>query len=136
MVEHGGRIELPDEGGLRVVYVVAADPAVLEGVGRTEYAIRLAEWLAFELSIWHEIATWFGWSALSGFPELASAFSPEDLYSNLLGTRLAGQALRGIATAAIDLPNSTATIENFNGIGTYNLYHSRYLSLKSLAIFP
>ena len=40
--------------------------------------------------MWHEIATWYGWSAIPIFPEEASAFSPEDLYSNLLGIKIAG----------------------------------------------
>jgi hypothetical protein len=40
------------------------------------------------MSIWHEIATWYGWESVPGFSERASAFSPEDLYSNMLGTRL------------------------------------------------
>ena len=51
--------------------------------------IRLAEYIGFEISVWHEIATWYGWSWVSTFPETASAFSPEDLYSNILGTKIA-----------------------------------------------
>lgn len=43
--------------------------------------------------MWHEIATWYGWSVISIFPEEASAFSPEDLYSNLLGIKLAGSLI-------------------------------------------
>ncbi len=52
-------------------------------------AIELGQWLAFQLSVWHEIATWFGWSSMSAFPEKVSSFSPEDLYSNLIGVRIA-----------------------------------------------
>jgi len=48
----------------------------------------MAQWIGFQLSIWHEIATWYGWSWTKTFPETASAFSPEDLYSNLLGVKL------------------------------------------------
>ena len=102
MIDHGGRIELPEEGGQRVVYVVAADPQLLASVGREEYAIRIAEWLAFELSIWHETATWFGWSASAAFPERASAFSPEDLYSNRVGVRIAGRALRAGGVRSVE----------------------------------
>jgi hypothetical protein len=51
--------------------------------------MAIAQWLAFQLSIWHEIATWYGWSAVPGYPEKLSAFSPEDLYSNALGTKIA-----------------------------------------------
>ena len=49
----------------------------------------MANWISFQLSVWHEIATWFGWSWSKTFPETASAFSPEDLYSNILGIRIA-----------------------------------------------
>jgi predicted transcriptional regulator len=48
----------------------------------------LAQWLSFQASIWHEIATWYGWESVAGFSERASAFSPEDLYSNMLGSKL------------------------------------------------
>jgi hypothetical protein len=53
-------------------------------------AISLAQWTAYQLSIWHEIITWYGWSSLRGWSEQASAFSPEDLCSNLVGIRIAG----------------------------------------------
>ncbi|MDX6018790.1 DUF4056 domain-containing protein [Scandinavium sp. V105_16] len=53
----------------------------------------LAAWLAgkiaFELAEWHEVAQWYGFQSVPGFSEEISAFSPEDLYSNLLGARLA-----------------------------------------------
>ena len=49
----------------------------------------VGEWIAFQLGVWHEIATWYGWASVRGFSEKASAFSPEDLYSNLLGIKLA-----------------------------------------------
>ena len=55
------------------------------------YAIAawLAGRLAYELAQWHEIAQWNGFQSVPGFSEEISAFSPEDLYSNLLGARLA-----------------------------------------------
>jgi hypothetical protein len=46
------------------------------------------------MSIWHEIVTWYGWSATGVFSEKASSFSPEDLYSNLLGIKIAGGVIR------------------------------------------
>lgn len=101
-LDHGGRIELPEEGGLRIIYIVAADSELARRVGRAELAIALAEWLAFELSVWHETATWYGWSALPGFPEIASAFSPEDLYSNRVGIELAGEILRRGRVRGVD----------------------------------
>ncbi len=88
-LEAGLDMPLPDEGGLRRVVVGPFAPETIRREGRAEIAIRLGQWLAFQLSVWHEIATWFGWSSLSAFPEKVSAFSPEDLYSNLIGARIA-----------------------------------------------
>ncbi len=90
----GGVIELPEEAGARFVYVSALAEPLLDRVGRREAAVELAQWVAFQLSLWHETATWFGWAAFSGFPELASAFSPEDLYSNMVGIQMAGAIIR------------------------------------------
>lgn len=94
LLDVGGVLELPDEGGRRYVYVVAPGAPLIERVGRRELAVTLAQWLAFRLSIWHEIATWYGWSSIEAFPEEASAFSPEDLYSNLIGIEIAGAIVR------------------------------------------
>ena len=54
---------------------------------------ELAGKIAYDLSLWHEIATWFGVSYVPFVPERYSSFSPEDLYSNLLGIQLGIQAL-------------------------------------------
>lgn len=88
-LETGLDLSLPDEGGQRRVIVRSFDPTTVERVGRRAIAIELGQWLAFQLSVWHEIATWYGWSTMSAFPEKVSAFSPEDLYSNLIGARIA-----------------------------------------------
>ncbi len=60
---------------------------------RQSISIELAALLAFRLAQWHEIAQWFGYESIVGFPELVSAFSPEDLYSNMLGAITAKQVL-------------------------------------------
>lgn len=90
----GGAIELPGEGGRRVVHLERVQPGWLRRVGRDEAAVALAQWIAWQLSVWHELATLYGWSSTPLFPERVSAFSPEDLYSNLLGIQLAGAVLR------------------------------------------
>lgn len=86
----GGSIELPEQGGARRVLVKPVPQAILDRVGRHRFGVGLGQWLAFQLSIWHEIVTWHGWHALPGWSERVSAFSPEDLYSNLLGTKIIG----------------------------------------------
>ena len=88
-LERGTLIELGDEAGERFAYVGSIDAATLQGVDRRKLAIGLAGWLAYQISIWHEVVTWYGWASVPMFPERASAFSPEDLYSNALGIQLA-----------------------------------------------
>ncbi|MEB7711849.1 DUF4056 domain-containing protein [Kluyvera cryocrescens] len=56
---------------------------------RYTLAAWLSGYVAFQLAQWHEIAQWYGFQSVPGFSEEISAFSPEDLYSNLLGARLA-----------------------------------------------
>lgn len=64
--------------------------------------IHLAGKIAYDLSVWHEIATWFGASTIPFVPERYSSFSIEDAYSNLLGVTIGMQALQS------DLPYDEA----------------------------
>ena len=59
-----------------------------------EVSIQLGQYIAFNATTWHEILTWFGYHTMIIFPEFQSAFSWEDTYSNLLGTRIAAKALQ------------------------------------------
>jgi len=88
-LETGAQIPLPDEGAAVSISLRPVDARQIVQHGRLSIAIPLGQWLAFESSVWHEIATWFGWSTFTLFPEKVSAFSPDDLYSNLLGARVA-----------------------------------------------
>jgi hypothetical protein len=99
----GATIELPNEGGLRRVHLRPLPPDLLARYGLRRVAITVAQWLAFELSVWHEIATTYGWSAFKPYPEYLSAFSPEDLYSNLLGIKIAGGLLMNEGEAETDI---------------------------------
>lgn len=58
-------------------------------IERYTLSAYLAAELAFELAAWHEIAQSYSYESVPGFSEGISAFSPEDLYSNLLGARIA-----------------------------------------------
>jgi hypothetical protein len=86
----GTTIEFPDEGGQRRIVSKPVDQGAIDRHGLARIAPPMAQWIGFQLSIWHEIATWFGWSWTKTFPETASSFSPEDLYSNALGVKLFG----------------------------------------------
>jgi len=50
--------------------------------------------LAFTMTTWHEMLTWYGFKCIGPFPEFPSAFSWEDSYSNLLGIIVGARALQ------------------------------------------
>lgn len=85
----GTVIDFPDEGTARRVTIKPIPPAVLQRLGRARTSALLAGWIGYQLSVWHEIVTWYGWESTRGFSERLSGFSPEDPYSNLLGVRIA-----------------------------------------------
>jgi hypothetical protein len=70
-----------------------------------EDMILLAGRIAYDISIWHEIATWFGVSSVPMVSEQFSSFSLEDGYSNLLGVFLGMEAIKS------DLPYEEAMTE-------------------------
>lgn len=81
-------LRLEDELTERHIVFNAFTPPETAG-DRYALAAWLAAHLAFQLAAWHEIAQWYGFESVPGFSEEVSAFSPEDLYSNLLGARIA-----------------------------------------------
>ena len=89
----GGTIPISGEGAKRRVVVKPVDPRLVRTYGLREVVTSLAEWLDYQAGIWHEITTWYGWSS-TPFSEQPSAFSPEDLYSNLVGAKIAGTIIR------------------------------------------
>ncbi|QPR29683.1 DUF4056 domain-containing protein [Edwardsiella hoshinae] len=86
------QLDLGDELAQRWLVFNAFTPP-MEAQERYTLAAYLAARLAFQVAAWHEIAQWYGYESIRGFSEGVSAFSPEDLYSNLLGTRLALQLI-------------------------------------------
>jgi hypothetical protein len=105
----GTTIEFPDEGGQRRIVSKPVDRIAIDRHGLARIARPLAQWIAFQLSIWHEIATWFGWSWTKTFPETASSFSPEDLYSNALGVKIFGALVTRSSIRTEHLYNSTVS---------------------------
>lgn len=69
-------------------------PQVLSVEDKVTRSAQAAALIAFQLAQWHEIAQWFGLKSVAGFDEFASAFSPEDLYSNMLGAILAKEIMQ------------------------------------------
>ena len=89
----GGTIRLTGEGAERRIVLQPLNAGLVRAYGLREVVTSLAEWLCFQASIWHEITTWYGWSS-TPFSERPSAFSPEDLYSNLVGIKITGGIIR------------------------------------------
>ena len=59
-------------------------------------SIQLGQYLAYNWAVIHEAMSWYGYKSTGKFSpisEFGSAFSPEDLYSDLLGTLIASDAL-------------------------------------------
>ncbi|WP_241609422.1 DUF4056 domain-containing protein [Rosenbergiella australiborealis] len=111
LLQHPGsalRVRLSDELAHREIvlhpYRVPRD---------TQAAFSVVVWtaarVAFDLAAWHEIAQWYGFESVPGFSEGVSAFSPEDLYSNLVGVRLAASLLLSGQGAELQQYNQQAT---------------------------
>jgi hypothetical protein len=80
--------ELRNEGGAKSLIL-----KVPENFSEEEI-IQLAGKISYDLSLWHEISTWFGASYVPLVPERYSSFSPEDMYSNLMGVHLGMRAIK------------------------------------------
>ena len=81
-------MQLPPELGPRKILIHSFDPSGLSRQQKVILAVSMAQWAAIRLSAWHEIAQWHG-HGLKAFPEYPSAYSVEDLYSNILGAKIA-----------------------------------------------
>ncbi len=79
--------KLGREGGLKTL-----DVYIPKNFNDTDIAL-LAGKIAYDLSTWHEISTWFGASSVPFVAERYSSFSVEDAYSNLLGVHLSIDAI-------------------------------------------
>jgi hypothetical protein len=58
-----------------------------------EVALEMSQYFTFTMTTWHEVLTWFGYKCMAFLPEQPSAFSWEDIYSNLVGIRIGAQAI-------------------------------------------
>ncbi len=72
--------DLPPEAGTLKLRFQNLDKLSLDDVG------SLAQKITVERLVWHEVASWHYHSPNYEFSEQQSTFTPEDLYSNILGT--------------------------------------------------
>jgi hypothetical protein len=100
-LETGGVYDVPPQGATMRVRLRPVSEDALKKYGRIQLAVVLARWVAYQFSIWHEIATFYNYASVKGWPEKDSAFSPEDLYSNQIGARISGGIIlaKGARTA-------------------------------------
>ena len=59
-----------------------------------EVSLEMGEYLTYMMTTWHEVLTWFGFKSMAIVPEQPSAFSWEDIYSNIMGIRVGAQAIQ------------------------------------------
>ena len=59
-----------------------------------EVSMEMGEYFTYIMTTWHEVITWFGFKSMAIIPEQPSAFSWEDIYSNVFGIQIGAQALR------------------------------------------
>lgn len=109
-------------------------------------ALHLAGKITYDLSVWHEIATWYGTSYVPLMPERYSSFSIEDIYSNLLGVNLGIEALKSnlpyeeamtklLAAKLSQLKVVQTKQETFDALeATRNIWWSREKALPSRKI--
>ena len=95
LMDSGGTIDVPPQGADMSVRLRALPKDAIARAGRVKLAVAMGQWLAYQFSIWHEITTFYGYASIAAWPEKISAFSPEDLYSNETGARLAGGIILG-----------------------------------------
>ncbi|MFI4910588.1 MAG: DUF4056 domain-containing protein [Sedimentisphaeraceae bacterium JB056] len=58
-----------------------------------EVSLELGAYFTYIMTTWHEVLTWFGYKCMMVVPENPSAFSWEDIYSNLMGIRLSTKVM-------------------------------------------
>jgi hypothetical protein len=80
-----------------------------------EAALIIAPVVAYNSTLWHEMITWKGTHFMFIEPEHTSAFSWDDLYSNLIGVELAMQAIKDghIASANYNKAMTALIAEEF-----------------------
>ncbi|MFP6640431.1 MAG: DUF4056 domain-containing protein, partial [Myxococcota bacterium] len=87
-LDTGVEVDLTPEGARRRLVLRPVPPELVERYGRNEVIVAVAQWLAYQGSVWHEIAQWYGWSLVNIYSEKVSGFSPEDPISNAIGLNL------------------------------------------------
>ena len=91
--QEGGVLDLRSEGSRSQLLVLPVTQNGRSRMRSIEEVLNLAGSVALDLTTWHEILTWYNFSAVPFYTEKGSAFSPEDAFSNQMGIALAKKAV-------------------------------------------
>ena len=123
-LETGGQVDLEYEGASRSFISRPVPAELIARLGRDQVVLRMAQWSAYQTSVWHETAQWYGFSIMAAYPETNSGFSPEDPFANAMGVLL----LDGVPDVRAALQSS----ESFN-----RAVESRIVEdVRALGVFP
>ncbi len=102
-------ISLPEEIGPRTIELSEFAVSHLTGRQRWEVAAAMSVRLAYFMAEAHEVAQWHGYRSWAPWSETVSAYSPEDLYSNMLGAKIALALLNNNLAMNTELYNQHMT---------------------------
>lgn len=117
-------LELSPELGARKIEFDAVDLSQLDNDMRRQMAIKLAAFYAFKMAEGHEVSQWHGYESFPLFSELVSAYSIEDLYSNMLGAKLAAKLLTDNLATSFDDYNKNMTIWIHSALDVLGAYEA------------
>jgi hypothetical protein len=103
-------VELRRELGKATMKLKAFDASKFSNKERWLLASALAARKAYQMAVAHEIAQWHGYRSFELFSEEVSAYSPEDLYSNLLGAKVASTVINNKLALSSESFNKHMTI--------------------------
>lgn len=103
-------IELPQEAGQLKVHIKNTDGLTDEDIA------EMAQKIAFERLIWHEVASWHYHAPYHFIGEQSSTFTPEDNYSNFLGTEIGKRTALRILRKHEDLSYSQIATEEIQNM--------------------
>ena len=83
-------IDGPDRDTLRLTF---DPPADLDAATVDALSIRVGQRVAYDLGLWHEVISWYGYRSSGVWPEDRSAFTWDDVTAHLVGLEIAGRAL-------------------------------------------
>lgn len=95
LLKKGSGFSMSDEGSTdSVEFTYPASWSQVSDEAKKELALDIAEYVAFNSMVWHEMLTWKGARLFLGLNDFESAFSWEDIFCDLYGAKVAIQAIK------------------------------------------